>query len=142
MLYIDSIWEYIVNFLELALFIIFIHKKLRIRANYKHQAVLMFLFVSFQFAVLCTLNKMGILGYLILVLMCILFAPISNHKICLTTKQKWIHKLISVIIVSIGFLLFYKIGNTKMNTTLFYSFFCVIILMIVETIKNLMRHFK
>lgn len=44
MLYIDSIWEYIVNFLELALFIIFIHKKLRIRANYKHQAVLMFLF--------------------------------------------------------------------------------------------------
>lgn len=67
---------------------------------------------------------------------------ISNHKICLTTKQKWIHKLISVIIVSIGFLLFYKIGNTKMNTTLFYSFFCVIILMIVETIKNLMRHFK
>ena len=26
MLYIDSIWEYIVNFLELALFIIFIHK--------------------------------------------------------------------------------------------------------------------
>ena len=55
MLYIDSIWEYIVNFLELALFIIFIHKKLRIRANYKHQAVLMFLFVSFQFAVLCHL---------------------------------------------------------------------------------------
>ena len=42
MLYIDSIWEYIINFLELALFIIFIHKKLRIRANYKHQAVLMF----------------------------------------------------------------------------------------------------
>lgn len=63
MLYIDSIWEYIVNFLELALFIIFIHKKLRIRANYKHQAVLMFLFVSFQFAVLCTLNKMGISSY-------------------------------------------------------------------------------
>lgn len=86
--------------------------------------------------------KPTVLGYLILVLMCILFAPISNHKICLTTKQKWIHKLISVIIVSIGFLLFYKIGNTKMNTTLFYSFFCVIILMIVETIKNLMRHFK
>ena len=83
------------------------------------------------------------LGYtLIWVITCILFAPISNHKICLTTKQKWIHKLISVIIVSIGFLLFYKIGNTKMNTTLFYSFFCVIILMIVETIKNLMRHFK
>lgn len=72
MLYIDSIWEYIVNFLELALFIIFIHKKLRIRANYKHQAVLMFLFVSFQFAVLCTLNKMGISSYSILMSSCVL----------------------------------------------------------------------
>lgn len=72
MLYIDSIWEYIVNFLELALFIIFIHKKLRIRANYKHQAVLMFLFVSFQFAVLCTLNKMGISSYSTLVSSCVL----------------------------------------------------------------------
>lgn len=72
MLYIDSIWEYIVNFLELALFIIFIHKKLRIRANYKHQAVLMFLFVSFQFAVLCTLNKMGISSYITLMSSCVL----------------------------------------------------------------------
>lgn len=72
MLYIDSIWEYIVNFLELALFIIFIHKKLRIRANYKHQAVLMFLFVSFQFAVLCTLNKMGISSYSTLMSYCVL----------------------------------------------------------------------
>lgn len=72
MLYIDSIWEYIVNFLELALFIIFIHKKLRIRANYKHQAVLMFLFVSFQFAVLCTLNKMGISSYSTLMSFCVL----------------------------------------------------------------------
>lgn len=69
---IDSIWEYIVNFLELALFIIFIHKKLRIRANYKHQAVLMFLFVSFQFAVLCTLNKMGISSYSTLMSSCVL----------------------------------------------------------------------
>lgn len=72
MLYIDLIWEYIVNFLELALFIIFIHKKLRIRANYKHQAVLMFLFVSFQFAVLCTLNKMGISSYSTLMSSCVL----------------------------------------------------------------------
>lgn len=72
MLYIDSIWEYIVNFLELALFIIFIHKKLRIRANYKHQAVLMFLFVSFQSAVLCTLNKMGISSYSTLMSSCVL----------------------------------------------------------------------
>lgn len=72
MLYIDSIWEYIVNFLELALFIIFIHKKLRIRANYKHQAVLMFLFVSFQFAVLCTLNKMGISSYSTFMSSCVL----------------------------------------------------------------------
>ena len=52
--------------------LIFIHKKLRIRANYKHQAVLMFLFVSFQFAVLCTLNKMGISSYSTLMSSCVL----------------------------------------------------------------------
>lgn len=104
MLYIDSIWEYIVNFLELALFIIFIHKKLRIRANYKHQAVLMFLFVSFQFAVLCTLNKMGISSYSTLMSSCVLdigyavlfyrdsiirriFWGFSYSIICLVAKQ-------------------------------------------------------
>ena len=104
MLYIDSIWEYIVNFLELALFIIFIHKKLRIRANYKHQAVLMFLFVSFQFAVLCTLNKMGISSYITLMSSCVLdigyavlfyrdsiirriFWGFSYSIICLVTEQ-------------------------------------------------------
>ena len=72
MLYIDSMWEYIVNFLELALFLIFIHTKLHIRANYKHQAVWMFLFVSIQFAVLCTLNKMGISSYVPLISSCVL----------------------------------------------------------------------
>lgn len=72
MLYIDSMWEYIVNFLELALFLIFIHTKLHIRANYKHQAVWMFLFVSIQFAVLCTLNKMGISSYVTLISSCVL----------------------------------------------------------------------
>lgn len=104
MLYIDSIWEYIVNFLELALFIIFIHKKLRIRANYKHQAVLMFLFVSFQFAVLCTLNKMGISSYSTLMSSCVLdigyavlfyrdsiirriFWGFSDSIICLVAEQ-------------------------------------------------------
>lgn len=85
--------------------------------------------------------KPNVLGYLILVLICIIFAPISNHKRCLSPKQKWIHKFISAVIVSIGLLLFYKIGNTKMNSTLFYSFCCVVILTIVEIIKNLMRRF-
>lgn len=84
--------------------------------------------------------KPTILGYVILILMCMLFAPTSNHKICLSAKQKWMHKLISVIIVSIGLLLFYKIGDTKMNTTFFYSFCGVIILMIVETLKNQTSH--
>ena len=72
MLYIDSMWEYIVNFLELALFLIFIHTKLHIRANYKHRAVWMFLFAFMQFAVLCTLNKMGVSSYVTLISSCVL----------------------------------------------------------------------
>lgn len=72
MLYIDSVWEYIVDLLELALFLIFIHTKLHIRANYKHRAVWMFLFAFMQFAVLCTLNKMGVSSYVTLISSCVL----------------------------------------------------------------------
>ena len=54
--------------------------------------------------------KPTVLGYLILVLMCILFAPISNHKICLSAKQKWIHKFISVVM---GFCCFIKLGTRR-----------------------------
>lgn len=74
-------------------------------------------------------------GYILLMLMCILFAPASNNKISLSSRQKKIHKLISVIIVSVGFLLFCKIGDTELTATVFYSFWCVIILMILEHIK-------
>lgn len=69
--YIDSIWEYIVNFLELTLFIIFIHTKLRFRTNYKHRIAWMILFVSVQFAILCIMNKMGISSYVTLLSSCI-----------------------------------------------------------------------
>lgn len=79
--------------------------------------------------------KPTVLGYLLIIFICILFAPMSNNKICLSSKQKCIYKLISVIIVSIGLLIFYKTGNTKLNTTFFYSFCCVIFLMIMETLN-------
>lgn len=81
--------------------------------------------------------KPTILGYVILLIICILFAPLSNNKICLSSKQKCIHKLISVIIVSIGLFFFYKTGDTNINTTFFYSFCCVIFLMIIKILSFL-----
>lgn len=86
--------------------------------------------------------KQTLWGYLLLIFMCILFAPTSNNKIFLSPKQKHIHKLISVLIVSIGLLLFYKIGVTKLTTTVFYSFCCVIFLMIPEALKIVLRTIK
>lgn len=72
MAFIDSIWEYIVNFLEITLFIIFIHTKLRFRANYKHQIAWMIIFASIQFAILCVMNRMGVSSYVTLLSSCVL----------------------------------------------------------------------
>lgn len=83
--------------------------------------------------------KQTLWKYLLLIFMCMLFAPTSNNKIFLSQKQKYIHKLISVIIVSIGLLLFYKIGVTKLTTTFFYSFCCVVFLMLLESLKIVFR---
>ena len=75
-------------------------------------------------------------GYILLMLMCILFAPASTNKISLSSKQKKIYKFISVIIVIMGLLLYCKIGATKLTSTIFYSFWCVTILMILEQIRK------
>lgn len=72
MLFMDSIWEYLVNFLEIILFVIFIHTKLHLRANYKHQTGWMLLFVSIHFALLCVMNRMGVSSYVTLLSSCIL----------------------------------------------------------------------
>lgn len=86
--------------------------------------------------------KPTVLGYAILISMCILFAPASYSKICLSSKQKCIHKLISVIMVSIGLLLFYEMKVNQITATIFYSFCCVIILMILEDIKLIIQRSK
>lgn len=72
MLFIDSIWEYIVNFLEITLFIIFIHTKLHYRANYRNQTVWMILFFSVQFILLCIMNRIEVSSYVTLLSSCIL----------------------------------------------------------------------
>ena len=151
MLYIDSIWEYIVNFLELALFIIFIHKKLRIRANYKHQAVLMFLFVSFQFAVLCTLNKMGISSYSTLMSSCVLdigyavlfyrdsiirriFWGFSYSIICLVTEQ--ISFFISVTLYKGASLELLLGGTLRKPYTMLYLAMIAVFVLLFHSIGN------
>lgn len=80
--------------------------------------------------------------YLLLIFMCILFAPTSSDKILLTSKQKFIHKLISVIIISIGLLLYFKIGINKLTATFFYSFCCVVFLMLLKSLKNVLQTIK
>lgn len=151
MLYIDSIWEYIVNFLELALFIIFIHKKLRIRANYKHQAVLMFLFVSFQFAVLCTLNKMGISSYSTLMSSCVLdigyavlfyrdsiirriFWGFSYSIICLVAEQ--ISFFIPVTLYKGASLELLLVGTLRKPYTMLYLAMIAVFVLLFHSIGN------
>lgn len=80
--------------------------------------------------------KQTLWGYILFLFLCILFAPVSNNKILLSSRQKKIHKLISAIIVGAGGLLFYQMGTTKITATIFYSFCCVIIFAILSYINN------
>jgi len=79
-------------------------------------------------------------GYILLLCACILFAPTLNNKILLSPKQKYKYKALSLIIVSLGLVLFYKIGITKLTSTVFYSFCCAIILLILEQLKSIFQN--
>lgn len=71
--------------------------------------------------------------YVLLAFMCLLFAPTSNNKVSLSSTQKKLHKIISILIIFTGLLFFYKIGHSNLTATIFYSFLCAIILMLIET---------
>ena len=75
--------------------------------------------------------------YVLLAFMCLLFAPTSNNKVSLSSTQKKLHKIISILIIFTGLLIFYKIGHSNLTATIFYSFLCAIILMLIETILHL-----
>ena len=75
--------------------------------------------------------------YVLLAFMCLLFAPTSNNKMSLSSTQKKLHKIISILIIFTGLLIFYKIGHSNLTATIFYSFLCAIILMLIETILHL-----
>lgn len=72
MILIDAIWEYIVNFLELTLFIVFIRTKLHTKASFKYQTFWMILFVTIHFIILCFMNRMEVSSYITLLSSCIL----------------------------------------------------------------------
>ena len=55
----------------------------------------------------------------------------------LSSTQKKLHKIISILIIFTGLLIFYKIGHSNLTATIFYSFLCAIILMLIETILHL-----
>jgi len=68
----DNAWEYIINLIELILFIVFIHTKLHVKAKLKHETVWMILFVTIQFIILCVMNRMEVSSYITLLSSCIL----------------------------------------------------------------------
>lgn len=149
--FIDSIWEYIVNFLELTLFITFIHTKLRFRANYKHQTVWMFLFVLFQFVILCVMNRMEVSSYITLLSSCILdiiyvvlfyrdnvilrvFWGFSYSIICLVAEQ--ISFFIPVTLYKVASLELLLGGELRKPFTMLYLAMIAVFVLIFHYIAN------
>lgn len=71
-MFIDYIWEYIVNLIELILFILFIHMKLHIKTELKQRTYLIFSFALMQFITLCFMNALELSSYVTLLSSCIL----------------------------------------------------------------------
>lgn len=68
----DHVWEYIIDLMELILFVIFIHTKLHVKSGFKHRAIWMISFVTLQFILLCFMNKMEVSSYITLLSSCVL----------------------------------------------------------------------
>ena len=54
------LWEYFINFLETLLFFIFVNTKLNVKTKCKHPKVYQFIYLAFQFIMLCILNHINI----------------------------------------------------------------------------------
>lgn len=67
---VDAHWEYIINFLELLLFLVFIHTKLHIKSEMKYKTFLMIAYIMCQFIILCVLNQNNVSSYITLLLSC------------------------------------------------------------------------
>lgn len=72
MLFISSIWEYLINFLEICLFFLFENMKLHRSLKIKHIFQKQCLFLFFQYSILCVLNHLALSSLLTVALSCIL----------------------------------------------------------------------
>ena len=151
MILIDSIWEYIINFLELTLFIIFIHTKLHFRVSYKHQTYWMFLFVTIQFVILCVMNRMEVSSYITLLSSCILdivyvvlfyrdniilrvFWGFSYSVICLVAEQ--ISFFIPITLYKDASLELLLGGELRKPYTMLYLAMIVVFVLILHYVEN------
>lgn len=104
MVLIDTFWEYIINFLELLLFLIFVHTKLHIKSNFKNRILLSAVYMGTHFLMISFLNYFNVLSYITLLISCFLdigytvifyqdnfmlriFWGISYSVICLVAEQ-------------------------------------------------------
>jgi hypothetical protein len=69
---IDFCWEYIINFLELMLYLIYIHTKLHAKSNMKYRMIVMTVLVTGQYLFLSICNTVGVSSYITLMISCIL----------------------------------------------------------------------
>lgn len=81
--------------------------------------------------------KQSFLLYMIFILIFLLFTPVCNKKITLSSKKHKVYKFISCTIILVGLFLYYKLGNTAFTSTLCFSYMCVSFLIIIAQFQLL-----
>lgn len=66
------IWEYLVNLIELILFVFFIHSKLHIKSTSKYRTTFIFIYLIIEFILISLMNKMNLSSSMTMLFSCIL----------------------------------------------------------------------
>lgn len=80
--------------------------------------------------------RQSLWGYLVLILICLMFAPIQNKKVTLTNKKCMVYRVVSSMIVCMGLFLYCKIGSVEFTSTIFFACLCVSILILIAQLQR------
>lgn len=83
--------------------------------------------------------KQSFLTYIFFIVVCVLYAPVRNKKITLSTGKQIIYKIISIVLICVGFVLYLRLGSIRLTSTIHFSYMCVCILLVIAQFQTIFR---
>ena len=91
--------------------------------------------LNYYISIILPVGTVSICIYAVMIVFCVLFAPIENHKVTLSKAKQKYYKYISALILITGFVLQYLIPE-QYFLSYTYAFICCILLMVVQNLSS------